>query len=105
MDSRKIEIVPLDIDRISDLKILKIVSVTCCLDKLFIIGTFHEYGYSLELRNKLVIINMATQIVESVRELGLANLISTACLSSTLGKMHIMMNQNENSYILKVDYT
>lgn len=101
----KIEIVSLDIEGIQGQQFLDITSATSHLDKLFIMGNFIECGYSMESINKLIIINMATHVVESILELGSANVQSTTCITSSIGKLHFMIRQNEHSCILKVDYT
>lgn len=109
LDLREGQIVlrPLVIHGNLDLDHYLLQNAECFLDKLFLISYFDPKA-THEISNPeyhLIVIDIPTLSVDTTHPLGSLIITQLSFISSALGKIHVMISQNDTHRILKVDYT
>lgn len=107
LNEEAIELRPLEISGVSAFNVLNLISAECFLDKLFLVGflDLNSDKDTLHAEYHLIIIDMATRQFERSHSLGDLIIKQISVMSSSLGKIHVMISQNDARYILKVDYS
>lgn len=97
---------PLVIAGMLSLDHLLLISVQCFLDKLFLVSYFDSNPTENESNPEyhLIILNISTLKVESTHALGSLIIEKISCISSSFGKIHVMLTQNKTPRLLKIDY-